>query len=214
MEIKKKIIPFELWPYSWGMKGKTREIAKAEYELTGYALEVKLHELRKEDMDLDEWQRKMWDIQVKYSKMDLPTYERLLTTLIRDEKQRELAELELDRREGKIKELDYNKRLATLKGEPWVTVINMDFTKGNALEGSFELDWNEFFVEKLRAEGYNAVNPEAIVNMWFMELCRNVALEEFDGTGNFTSDSEANLETFKRWNSSTEELDKGRKGYR
>lgn len=213
MEIKKKIIPFALWPYSWGMKGKTREIAKAEYELTGYDLEVKLHELRKEDMELDEWQRKMWDIQVKYSKMDQSTHDRLLITQIKDDKQRELAELELDYEEGKVQELDYNKRLATLKGEPWVTVINMDFTKGTSLEGSFELDWNEFFVEKLKKEGYNAVNPEAIVNQWFMELCRNVALEEFDGTGNFTADSEANLETFKRWHSS-ESLPDGKKGYK
>jgi len=207
-------LPFGSLPGHWGLKGKTREIAKAEYELEGYELEVRLHELKKDDMDFDEWQRKMWDIQVKHGKMEPTMYDRMLITQIKDDKQRAIAELEQDKKEGKVGELDYSKRLATLKGEPWVTVINMDFTKGTSLEGSFELDWNEFFVEKLKAEGYNAINPEATVNMWFMELCRNVALEEFDGTGNFTSDSEANLETFKRWHSGPETLDKDRKGYR
>jgi hypothetical protein len=207
-------LPFGTLPGHWGLKGKTREIAKAEYELEGYDLEVRLHDLKKDDMDFDEWQRKRWDIEVKHGRMSTAIYERMLITQIKDDLQRSIAELEQDKKEGKVGELDYSKRLATLKKEPWVTVINMDFSRGTSLEGSFELDWNEFFVEKLKAEGYNAINPEATVNMWFMELCRNVALEEFDGTGNFTADSEANLETFKRWHSGAENLDKGRKGYR
>jgi hypothetical protein len=206
-------LPFGTLPGHWGLAGKTREIAKAEYELEGYDLEVRLHDLKKDDMEFDDWQRKRWDIDVKHFRMTPAIYKRMLVTQIKDDKQRALAELELDHAEGKVQELDYSKKLATLKGEPWVTVINMDFTKGTSLEGSFELDWNEHFVEKLKAEGYTAVNPEAIVNQWFMELCRNVALEEFDGTGDFTADSEANLETFKRWNSA-ESLPQGKKGYR
>ena len=207
-------LPFGTLPGHWGLKGKTREIAKAEYELEGYELEKKLHSLKKDEMDDVDWKRKDWDIDLKNGKIDNSAYNRLLLTLIADDKQRTLAELELDFREGKIKELEYGKRVATLKGEPWVTVINMDFTKGTSLEGSFELDWNEFFVEKLKSEGYNAANPEACVNMWFMELCRNVAMEEFDGTGDFTADSEANLETFKRWHTREEPVPPGRKGYK
>jgi hypothetical protein len=90
----------------------------------------------------------------------------------------------------------------------------MDFSKGNSLEGSFELDWNQPFVDKLTAEGYTGPTPDNIVNQWFMEVCRNVAMEEFDGTGDFTADSEANLETVKRWNSEKESLKNGRKGYK
>lgn len=207
-------LPFGWLPGHIGLVGKTREIAKAEYELEGYDLHARILEIRKDELSEDEYNQKLLDLKLTWKKITDSEYKRSLIDLIKDETQRSIASLELDLKEGKIKELDYNKRLATLKGEPWVTVINMDFTKGSSLEGSFELDWNEFFVEKLKKEGYNAINSEAIVNMWFMELCRNIALEEFDGTGNFTSDSEANLETFKRWNSSTEELDKGRRGYR
>jgi hypothetical protein len=106
------------------------------------------------------------------------------------------------------------KERATRKKEPWVGVLNTHVNQDNVRNGFFELDWNEHFVEKLKKEGYNAITDEATVNLWFMELCRNVALEEFDGTGNFTGDSEANLAAARRWNSSAEMVDEKRKGYR
>lgn len=206
-------IPFEWLPAAWGLKGRTREIAQAEYELVGYDLERKLLILSKPDLDEKDYARKHLDLEHKHGRLTDQQYYRALTDLIEDEKQRELAILELDQREGKLTEMEYSKKAATLKGEPWVTVINMDFTKGNSLEGSFELDWNLPFVDKLVAEGYSGPTPDNIVNQWFMEVCRNVALEEFDGTGDFTADSEANLETVKRWNGQ-ESLGKGRKGYK
>lgn len=205
-------IPFGLLPGHWGLAGKTKEIAKAEYELTGYDLEKRLHELKKDDMETHAWLQKNLDIELKHNKITKSEYDRHLITLIEDTTQRDLATLELDMIEGKIKETDYHKQVATIKNEPWVTVVNMDFTHGTSLEGSFELDWNQAFVDKLKKEGYNGASPDVIVNQWFMELCRNIALEEFDGTGDFTADSEANLETLKRWNS--ESLPEGRKGHK
>lgn len=205
-------IPFEWMPGSWGLKGRTREIAQAEYELTGYDLELKLLTMQEQDLDISDYKRKMAELELKYKRITKEHYHRCLADLIEDEKQKASAILELDFREGKVSELDYNKKLATLKDEPWVTVLNMDFNGKTALEGSFELDWNEQFVKKLEGEGYSGVTPDSIVNQWFMEVCRNVAMEEFDGQGDFTADSAANLETMKRWNS--ESLDKGRKGYK
>lgn len=206
-------LPFEWMPGSWGLKGKTREIAQAEYELSGYDLELKLLTLRQDELEMDDYKRKMADLELKYKRVTEEHYHRCLADLIKDPMQKELAVTELDQREGKLTDLEYAKKIATLKDEPWVTVINMDFSKKTALEGSFELDWNEQFVRKLESEGYSGPTPDNIVNQWFMELCRNIAMEEFDGTGDFTADSAANLETMKRWNSS-ESLDKGRKGYK
>jgi hypothetical protein len=213
MEMNMFKLPFEWLPGSWGLKGKTKEIAKAEYELKGYDLELKLLNLRQDELEMDDYKRKMADLELKYKRITEEDYHRCLADLIKDQTQRAIALLEIDYRAGKIKEIDYSKQLATLKKEPWVTVINMDFSNKTALEGSFELDWNEFFVTKLEAEGYTGPTPDNIVNQWFMEVCRNVAMEEFDGTGDFTADSAANLETMKRWNSS-ESLEKGRKGYK
>lgn len=207
-------LPFGMLPGHWGLAGKTREIAKAEYELTGYELEKALHHIKRDELDPKDFQKKDWTIDLKYGKVNQSRYDRFMISLIEDEKKRNIANLTLDFEEGSVKELDYSKQLATLNDEPWVTVLNMDFTKGSSLEGSFELDWNEPFVKKLEAEGYKGPSPDIIVNQWFMEICRNVAMEEFDGTGDFTADSEANLETFKRWSSESKIDPKGRKSYK
>lgn len=205
-------LPFGFMPGHWGLSGKTREIARAEYELSGYMLEKKILEIKQDELNPDDYKRKSLEIELRYNKISKSEYHRSLVELITDPKQRTLALLELDHKEGKIADVDYDKQTATLKGEPWVTVLNMDFAGKTSLEGSFELDWNEHFVEKLKKEGYAGPTPDAIVNQWFMEVCRNVALEEFDGTGDFTADSEANLQAMKRWNS--ESFPEGRKGYK
>lgn len=70
------------------------------------------------------------------------------------------------------------KQLATEKKEPWVQVLDTHVNKDNIRNGFFELDWNEYFVLQLRAEGYSGDTDEAIVDQWFMELCRNVGGEE------------------------------------
>lgn len=205
-------LPFGMMPGHWGLAGKTREIAKAEYELEGFELEIELLRIKSEELSPAEYGKKAVDIEFKYGKITKQEQLRKLVALIPDENQRVLATLELDYKEGLLTDTQYQKQIATLKGEPWVTVLNVGFGGKASLEGSFELDWNEFFVENLRANGYVAPTDDAIVNQWFMEVCRNIAMEEFDGTGDFTADSAANLETMKRWNSS-ESFANGRKGY-
>ncbi len=198
---KKNLLPFGTLPGHWGLAGRTREIAKAEYELDGYELQERLLEIDKEVLGEQVFTEKLLDLKLKFSKISVNEYNRATADLITDDTQRELAILKLDLADKKISIQDYEKRVATLKNEPWVTVLKMDCTKASSLEGSFELDWNSAFVAKLRDEGYEAPTDDGIVNQWFMELCRNIALEEFDGTGNFTADSEANLQAVKGWSS-------------
>jgi hypothetical protein len=201
-------LPFGSLPGHWGLAGKTREIAQAEYELTGHGLEIRILEIKADELEPNEVSRRQLEIDKKYGVINEKAYHRALVGLITDPTQHALAKAELDFREGVITDTEYAKTVATVKDEPWVNVVNMDFTKKSALEGSFELDWNEAFIKKLESEGYSAPTPDALVNSWFMELCRNIAMEEFDGTGDFTADSAANIETLKRWNSET--LPKGR----
>lgn len=207
---KKKLIPFGILPSHWGTAGKTRAIMQAEYELTGYELDKRLLEITEEDSDI--FGKKLLNLNLKHGKIDKLAYDRAMAETIQNPTMKALAILELDYREAKIGELEYSKQVATLNNEPWVTVLNMEFGGAKALEGSFELDWNEQFVKKLEAEGYQGLTPDAIVNMWFMEICRNVAMEEFDGTGDFSADSEANLDAVKRWNA--ESLPAGRRGHK
>lgn len=68
---------------------------------------------------------------------------------------------------------------ATRKKEPWVGVLNTHVNKENIRNGFFELDWNEYFVLKLKQEGYgfDGDKEEDIVDRWFRELCANVVVD-------------------------------------
>lgn len=68
---------------------------------------------------------------------------------------------------------------ATRKKEPWVGVLNTHVNSENVRNGFFELDWNEYFVLKLKQEGYGVDGDldEEIVDRWFRELCANVVVD-------------------------------------
>jgi hypothetical protein len=70
------------------------------------------------------------------------------------------------------------KEAATLKKEPYVAVLNTHINEDNIRNGFFELDWNEYFIVKLRESGYTGDSEEAVVDAWFKDLCRDVAMEE------------------------------------
>ena len=65
---KKPLIPFSWMPGSWGLKGKTREIAQAEYELSGIELEQRLIEINLKD-DPKAYAIHMLDVQKKHNKI-------------------------------------------------------------------------------------------------------------------------------------------------
>jgi len=72
------------------------------------------------------------------------------------------------------------KELATQKGEPWVSVINVELDPNNLGSGSFELDWNEIFLAKLMRAGFTGKTDQQIVDQWFNLICRNVIAENFE----------------------------------
>ena len=79
------------------------------------------------------------------------------------------------------------KTRATRKKEPWVGVLETHVNKDNIRNGFFELDWNEYFVLKLKQEGYgfDGDPEEQIVDRWFRELCANVVVDgDFGGAVN------------------------------
>lgn len=71
------------------------------------------------------------------------------------------------------------KERATRRKEPWVGVLNTHVNRDNIRNGFFELDWNEYFVLKLKEEGYGVEGDpdEEIVDRWFRELCANVVVD-------------------------------------
>jgi hypothetical protein len=68
---------------------------------------------------------------------------------------------------------------ATRKKDSWVGVLKTHLNENDIRNGFFELDWNEYFIIKLRQEGYGADGDpdEEIVDRWFRELCANVVTD-------------------------------------
>ena len=71
------------------------------------------------------------------------------------------------------------KEIATEKKEPWVNVLQVELDPENPGNGSFELDWNDYFVAKLVRAGYQGKTDEDIVDNWFQDVCRHVVLETY-----------------------------------
>jgi len=75
------------------------------------------------------------------------------------------------------------KEIATEKGEPWVSVTNVDLDPDNIGNGAFELDWNDKFITNLVRAGYQqkpGESEDVIVDRWFQDICRNVVQENYE----------------------------------
>ena len=72
------------------------------------------------------------------------------------------------------------KQKATKKGEPWFTIVDIEIDNDNPRNGAFELDWNEPFIKMLRGHGLAGDTDEEVVDQWFQDLCRQIAMETYD----------------------------------
>lgn len=70
------------------------------------------------------------------------------------------------------------KEAATARKEPYVAVLQTHVNDQNPRNGFFELDWNEYFIIQLKADGYDGETDEEVVDKWWREICRSVATEE------------------------------------
>ena len=75
------------------------------------------------------------------------------------------------------------KELATAAREPWVSILSLDVNPDDLHQGSFELDWNEFFIARLVKAGYMMSKDDTdadIVDRWFQNVCRHVVMETWE----------------------------------
>lgn len=174
----KKLIPFWMLPGSWGLKGTTREVARAEYEIKDpYERDLKIVEINHAS-DPERIELERLKVQKRHKKISEYDYQ----MHIAEEKlvgvDLDLRKLELDLEYGKIDEQHYAKMSATVRKEPYVAVINSSYDPNMKLEGfEFEFDWNHLWIEQLVSAGYSGHTEEQIVQRWFEDLCRSVVLE-------------------------------------
>jgi len=168
-------IPFSMMPGSWGLKGKTRAIAEAEYNHTGYDLEYALAKINIEDpVELDS---KMADVDLKYGKIDQYEADRRKTraALIKegDEKSLEAALLDVDLKHGKLTQQEYERKRADLLDEPYMAMPKISWDPADPSKTYFELDYNEQFVAFLEENGYVG-SEEDIINKWLNDVCNSI----------------------------------------
>lgn len=178
----KRLIPFKLLPASWGLVGKSRAIAEAEYYLVGEELERRLLEINYDSLLPEQalhQSKESLKLDLKYGKISEYDYHDHLATLdATSPEDAELRRLKVKLDHGKVSITDYEKAVAEIKKEPWVNIIKMDLDEQKATAGYIELDWNDHFVKMLSDNGYVGRSDEDLVNKWFNDVCRTVLIQE------------------------------------
>ena len=175
----KPFIPFWLMPGSWGLKGKTREIAQAEYELEQGDLEEKLLEINYRD-DPALLERKKLDLMLSSNNLTQYDYAcRVVTLTVKDPNACAIAMLDVDLKYEKISQLEYDRKKADLLKEPWVSMPIINWDPAVSTRTYFQLDYNDYFYKHLLANGYEG-EEEEVVNKWLNDICISIT-EEING---------------------------------
>jgi hypothetical protein len=110
--------------------------------------------------------------------------------MIEAEDAKKAAEVQIKQAEEKAKIAQMTpKEQATIRGEPWISVLDTKFNPENPRNGFFEMDWNKPFIDSLISHGYGFDNDpeEEIVDRWFRELAYNILQESDIHTENRTA---------------------------
>lgn len=170
-------IPFRFLPASWGLKGKTRENAEAEYYYEGEQLARRLVTINATDETDVAQQTLMLDLE--YKVIDRRKYDTEHAKLMLEGSELELEMARINHKAGDLTDAEYEKEIKTVNKESYIHVVEID-----SKDNSFEFDWNLYFIEELEAAGYGpAPKEEQIVEQWFNGLCKVVALDAFEGEG-------------------------------
>lgn len=184
--MSKNKIPFGWLPGHWGLKGKTREIARAEYELSGLELDLRLAEIHHDDPKAQKLAQ--LDARLKHKAIDLYDYD-VEYNRVRLEGDAQLDEvlLNIDLKHHRISKQEHDRKLADLRGEPWVAMPDMKWDPADPTKSYFQLDYNDHFVTYLRANNYQGTTDEQVVERWLNDVCRSVAQEMQEEDGSFVT---------------------------
>lgn len=181
-------LPFGWMPGHWGLKGKTRLRAQAEYELSGLELDMRLVEIDHDDAKAQ--QLAQLDVKLKHGVIS--TYEHdVQYNKLRLEGDPLLEEvlLDLELKHHRMSKLEHDRKLADLRSEPWVNMPDIKWDPADPSRSYFELDYNDHFVSFLRNNGYKGVSDDQIVESWLTEVCRAVAMDMAQTDPAFVSDA-------------------------
>lgn len=184
--MSKNKIPFGLMPGHWGLKGKTRLRAQAEYELEGMELDMRLAEIDHEDLVQRELAQ--LDVKLKHKQIDPYDYDVQYNTIrLKDDPLLPEVLLNLELKHNRCNQSEHDRKLADLRSEPWVSMPDIKWDPADPSRSYFELDYNEHFVTMLRTHNYAGATDEQIVEKWLNDVCRSVAAEFLSEDSTFVS---------------------------
>jgi hypothetical protein len=115
------------------------------------------------------------EIELRHGRIDQYAFD-LLMAQQRDPAEQPRAILDLKLHHGLLSKPVYDKAVATLEEKPWIGIIDQGFDPEQGVNGVyFEFDWNSYWVEYLRLNGYVGHSEEALVERWFEDVCRATA---------------------------------------
>ena len=169
-------IPFSWLPASWGLKGHSRELAEAEYYLSGYELDIAKARIT-HDMESPAFTKSVLDIDLAYGKISAYDHDTRLAEIDNsDELVLALAKLDVDLKHNKISAQEHERKTADIKNEPYMAMPKISWDPVDPSKTFFELDYNEAFVLSLRNNGYQGTD-EDVINRWLNDVCNSILAE-------------------------------------
>jgi len=120
--VSRKFIPFGMLPSHWGLRGKTRDIAEAYYNLSGKELEYRLLEIESAGIltpqEKANAKRKRLTLDLEYGIIDDRTYDAAIVALDHPNKKsaehkQGMLKVRLDH--GEIEQYEYDKEIVALQ---------------------------------------------------------------------------------------------------
>lgn len=82
---------------------------------------------------------------------------------------------------GEISDFEYEKKVATVLEQPWIKVVSSKYEPEDGIDGfSFQLDYNHYFVQYLKQNGYAGINDDEIVEEWFNDVSKTEMAAEIE----------------------------------
>lgn len=170
-------IPFKYLPASWGLKGKSRQIAEAEYTLSGYDLAVELAKIE-HGIDTANFTKAVIKLDLQHGRIDQYLADLRLSEIDNADNPnaKDLAKLDLDLKYERIGQSEYDRKRADLLNEPYMAMPKISWDPSDPSKTFFELDYNPAFVEYLQENGY-AGNEDEIISRWLNDVCNSILTE-------------------------------------
>jgi hypothetical protein len=171
-------LPFWMLPGSWGLKGKTRKIAEAEYYYSGIELEKELFILNN-DMGIIDNTLEILKFDLQLNLLTKEQYREKIKLFLKNDKKLLEYQLLWQLEDEDIDQDTYELELANLKQEPFMKMLDSNFDNKKGLDGlQLKLIWNEYFIEYLRLNGYVGTE-EHIVSQYINDIMSETVPVDF-----------------------------------